>query len=85
MTLDLGHRRARDADRSCQWLGRVEREIVGVDLSTLRQDDGALDGILELADVARPSMREDLGPRRLGESIDRLVVVARETLEEVIR
>src|SRR5262249_14689119 len=38
---------------------RLDREVLGLDEPAARHDDGALDGVFQLADVARPAMPRD--------------------------
>src|SRR5215471_18578556 len=45
---DLGHRGAGDADGAEGGLRAADREVVGLDLVALREDDRALDRVLEL-------------------------------------
>jgi len=51
---------------------------------TPRHHDGALDRVLELADVPGPRMREHLLLRVVGETDDLLAVVGGEALDEVL-
>src|SRR6266481_1326019 len=96
--LDLLHRGPqRDRERaSFQWRGEAGRsgrarapqrfgEIVEVDLRSPREDHGALDGVLQLAHVARPGIPFEGGERRAGETADRLPVLRRVPADEMFR
>src|SRR5439155_8083927 len=60
-----------------------ERQIAGPDLAGLREEHGTLDGVIQLADVARPRMGEQR-PHRAGvERGDRFPVARHVTPKEV--
>src|SRR5436309_13727405 len=46
----------------------AQREVRGADATAGRHEDGALDGVIELADVARPWVRDQLAHRSLVEA-----------------
>ena len=57
----------------------AEEKIARADPGFLGDDDRPLDGVLELADVARPGIGEHEIHRRLGEAREALIGLPRET------
>src|SRR5688572_6661217 len=82
-----GWRSERGTENSCSHRGsrgHVVRQVVNANQRSLSEDDRALDDMLQLADVARP--REvDQSPERLWvEGHDRLPVLRRIFLQEIL-
>src|SRR5512143_418574 len=46
-------------DARADLAARAEHEVAGGDLGAVREDEGALDDVLELADVARPGVADE--------------------------
>ena len=84
----IGHRRA-DRNRHRRRRPRAgvpqmpRHDVVQRDLVAARHDHRALDGVLQLAHVARPVVRQDPVPRRVVEVADLLAVLAREALRGI--
>src|SRR5262249_51802504 len=75
VTLDLRHRRARNADATECLARAFEREIPFSDGGTLAEHHGPLDSVLECAHVPRPPVGDQLCARLVAESVDALVVL----------
>src|SRR5688572_23441010 len=61
------------------------QQIRHLDLVGLGEDHGALDGVLELADVTGPAIRREILDRPLAEAPDLLVLLLREATQELLR
>jgi hypothetical protein len=81
---DLRHGRAGDAYAALDVGGALEGEVLGADLVAVAQDDGPLDGVLQLADVAGPGVAGQLGAGGVAEAGDLGVVLLDEAAQEVL-
>ena len=82
---DVGHGRARNGWRRRLAVGGAELggQVVLLDGVALRQHHRALDDVLELTDVARPVVGDDLRQRAVAEAFHALAVLPGKALQEM--
>ena len=75
------HRESRCIDMRAEM---AQHQIIERDFFASRHDHCTLDGVLQLADVARPIVRQDPVPRVVGEAGNALPVLRRITSQELL-
>ena len=78
--MPLGGRRS----VSAPWGGEVNSKVGCLEPRAITKEDGPLDRVLELADVARPGIQLECLERGLGEATQALVELAVEAVDEVL-